>query len=42
MHSCPECGQACRCAGFKSDLGPEYDEECTHCLDSDDDGEMEG
>lgn len=37
MHACPECGQACSCAGDceDHDTGDEFYEECEHCMDGD-------
>ena len=33
MHTCPDCGQACSCAGDVEDhdTGDEFYEECYHC-----------
>lgn len=44
MHTCPDCGQACSCAGDieDHDTGDEFYDECYHCdgadLPDDDDG----
>lgn len=33
MHTCPDCGQACTCAGDieDHDTGGEFEDDCTHC-----------
>lgn len=37
MHTCPECGQACSCAGDceDHDTGDEFYVDCEHCMDGD-------
>lgn len=39
MHTCPDCGQACSCAGDceDHDTGDEFYADCEHCMDADSD-----